>query len=152
MDPVTRRRFLTTTGGVLGLSAATATAATMLTAQADASTVGARDFAFTDQSTIVDNYGGVQLSKGSQPAAGRIWQVRRVFWNTAMAHAHMASSLDGWLGCCGNGGLTGNGDMQFDADDLLIRPGQYLWIWFITPSAYSNWVTAAGMSGWDQAA
>jgi hypothetical protein len=175
MDPVTRRRFLTTTGGVLGLSAATATAATMLTAQADATTVGARDFAFTDQSTIVDNYGGVQLSKGSQPAAGRIWQVRRVFWNvnfdaevangvqtylyrlpaswtTAMAHAHMASSLDGWLGCCGNGGLTGNGDMQFDADDLLIRPGQYLWIWFITPSAYSNWVTAAGMSGWDQAA
>ena len=28
--------------------------------------------------------------------------------------------------------------MQFDGDDLLIRPGQYLWIWFITPSSYQN--------------
>jgi hypothetical protein len=175
MDPVTRRRFLTATGGVLGLSAATAAATAVPTAQADATTSGARDFSFTNQGTIVDNYSGVQLSKGGQPAAGRIWQVGRVFWNvnvdgevangvqtylyrlpaswtTARAYAHMASSLDGWLGCCGNDGLTGNGDMQFDAGDLLIRPGQYLWIWFITPSTYSNWVTAAGMSGWDQVA
>jgi hypothetical protein len=179
--PVTRRRFLTATGGILGLSAASAAAATAAAATAtetaaDATTAGGRDFSFTNQDTITDNYGGVQLSKGRQPAAGRVWQVRRVFWNvnldgvvadgvqtylyrlpaswtTAMAHTHMESSLDGWLGCCGNSGLTGNGDMQFDAGDLLIRPGQYLWIWFITPlMTYNNWVMAAGMAGWEQAA
>ena len=163
-------------GWRIGLSAATAAATAAAIAEADATTGGGRDFSFTDQSTITDNYGGVQLSKGRQPSAGRTWQVRRVFWNvnldgvvadgvqtylyrlpaswtTAKAHSHMESSLDGWLGCCGNSGLTGNGDMQFDAGDLLIRPGQYLWIWFITPlMTYNNWVMAAGMAGWEQAA
>ena len=108
-----------------------------------------RDFA--TQNVLANGYGAVQLSKGVTPATGRIWQVRRVFWNVnfygtvangvqtylyrlpssltrAQAMAHMASSLDGWLGCCGNSQLTGNGDMTFGPNEVLIRPRQLLWI------------------------
>lgn len=171
MHPLTRRRFLTASGGALGLTAAVATPATL----ADATTADGSDKSFTTQSTITNGYGGVQLSKGAVPAAGKVWEVQRVFWNvnfdgnvandavqtylyrlpssftTAKAMAHMASSLDGWLGCCGNSGLNGNGDMQFDANEVTVRPGQFLWIYFIVPVMYNGFVMAAGMSVWEQA-
>jgi hypothetical protein len=171
MRPLTRRRFLTASGGALGLTAAMATPATL----AGATTADRSDRSFTTQSSITNGSGGVQLSKGAMPPTGKIWEVQRVFWNvnaegnvandavqtylyrlpssytTAKALAHMASSLDGWLGCCGNSGLTGNGDMRFDANDVIVRPGQFLWIFFIVPVMYNGFVMAAGMSVWEQA-
>jgi hypothetical protein len=105
-----------------------------------------------------------------------VWKVRRVYWNvnfdgsvaangiqtylyrlprsfsTHQAMAHMASSLDGWLGCCGNAQLTGNGDMSYETDDVTIRPGQLLWMYFIVPADYNGFVMAAGMSVWEQPA
>ena len=171
MRPLTRRRFLTASGGALGLTAAVATPATL----AAATTVDRSDRSFTTQSFITNGSGGVQLSKGAAPDPGKVWEVQRVFWNVnydgnvandavqtylyrlpssftrAKALAHMGSSLDGWLGCCGNSGLTGNGDMQFDANDVIVRPGQFLWIFFIVPMMYNGFVMAAGMSVWEQA-
>jgi hypothetical protein len=182
VDPLTRRRFLTASGGALGLTAAMAAPATTADAASALGTgtgtgtgTGDRsDRSFTTQSSISNGSGGVQLSKGAMPPKGKVWEVQRVFWNvnslgnvandgvqtylyrlpssytTAQAGAHMASSLDGWLGCCGNSGLTGNGDMSFDANDVIVRPGQFLWIWFIVPVMYDGYVMAAGMSVWEQ--
>ncbi len=168
MTWLTRRRFLVASGGVLGLSAAAAPA----TQAASAAATHTMDRSFTGQSTISNGNGAVQLSQGAKPASGHIWEVQRVFWNVnfygavadglqtylyrlpssytrAQAVAHMGSSLEGWLGCCGNSGLTGNGDMQFDANEVLVRPGQFLWIYFLTSAAYNGFYTAAGMSVWE---
>lgn len=168
MTWVTRRRFLAASGGVLGLSAAGAP----VTEPASASTTHTMDRSFTGQSRISNSIGAVQLSQGVKPATGYIWELRRVFWNvnfygvvadgvqtylyrlpssytTAQAMAHMASSLEGWLGCCGNSGLTGNGDMSFNTNEVLVRPGQFLWIYFITSAASNGFYTAAGMSVWE---
>jgi hypothetical protein len=169
--PLTRRRFLAAgTGGALGLSVGGADPAV------EASTVRSGDRVFTNQSTIANGYGGVLLSKGVTPASGQVWRVQRVYWNvnfdgnvatngvqtylyrlpaaytTAQAMAHMASSLDGWLGCCGNSLLTGNGDMRFDANDVTIGPRDLLWLYFIVPADYNGFVMAAGMSVWEQKA
>jgi hypothetical protein len=175
VDPLTRRRFLTASGGTLGLTAAAAASVAAPATSAGAATADRSDRSFTTQSSIVNGSGGVQLSKGAMPPKGKVWEVQRVFWNvnslgnvandgvqtylyrlpssysTAQAAAHMASSLDGWLGCCGNSELTGNGDMRFDANDVIVRPGQLLWIWFIVPVMYNGYVMAAGMSVWEQA-
>jgi hypothetical protein len=162
---LTRRRFLSATGGAIGLTAAASAPAS----PAGASAADPTDRVFTTQSVLANGYGAVQLSKGVMPATGRIWQLRRVFWNVnfygtvatgvqtylyrlpssltrAQAMAHMQSSLDGWLGCCGNSQLTGNGDMTFDANEVLIRARQLLWIAFIMPASYNGFYMAAGMS------
>lgn len=166
---LSRRRFLVASGGVLGLSAT----APPTVALAASETTHTMDRSFTGQSTIQNGNAAVQLSQGARPAAGHIWQVQRVFWNVnfygtvadqlqtylyrlpasysrSQAIAHMASSLDGWLGCCGNSGLTGNGDMRFGANEVMVRPGQLLWMYFLTPTAaYNGFYTAAGMSVWE---
>ncbi len=169
MSSLTRRRFLSATGGAIGLTAAASAPAPAATA----STADPADRVFTTQSLLANGYGAVQLSKGVTPATGRVWQVRRVFWNVnalgavangvqtylyrlpsslsrAEALGHMASSLDGWLSCCGNSQLTGNGDMTFDANEVLLRPGQLPWIAFILPATYSGFILAAGISVRDQ--
>ena len=171
MRPVNRRSFLAAGGGAIGLTTAA------VVAGAGPAGAASRPMArsFTNQSSISDTAGGVELSKGASPSPGRVWVVRRVFWNvnfdgnvadrvqtylyrlpssytTAEAHTHMESSLEGWLGCCGNSELTGNGDMQYDENDVVVSQGQQLWIWFITPATYDNWVTAAGMTVWDEPA
>jgi hypothetical protein len=166
---LTRRRFLSATGGAIGLTAAASAPASA----ADASATDPTDRDFATQNVLANGYGAVQLSKGVTPATGRIWQVRRVFWNVnfygtvangvqtylyrlpssftrAQAMAHMASSLDGWLGCCGNSQLTGNGDMTFGPNEVLIRPRQLLWIAFLIPDSYNGFYMAAGMSVRDQ--
>jgi hypothetical protein len=175
MNALSRRRFLAAGGGTLGLSvAAGAAGASPAGSNTLASTtLDPMDRSFTNQSAVSNISGAVLLSKGAQPAPGRVWEVQRVFWNvnaegnvaangiqtylyrlpasdtTAQAETHMGSSLDGWLGCCGNSGLTGNGDMRFDANDVVIRPGQMLWMYFIVPAEYNGYALAAGMSVWE---
>ncbi len=56
-------------------------------------------------------------------------------WSDRQAVNHMTSSLGGWLGCCGNSLLAGNGDMSFSTDDVIVRPADKLWIYFITISS-----------------
>jgi hypothetical protein len=170
MNALSRRRFLAAGGGTLGLSVAAGAAGA---SPAASTTLDPMDRSFTNQSAVSNISGSVLLSKGAQPAPGRVWEVQRVFWNvnaegtvaangiqtylyrlpasdtTAQANAHMASSLDGWLGCCGNSALTGNGDMVFDANDVVIRPGQMLWMYFIVPAEYNGFALAAGMSVWE---
>jgi hypothetical protein len=171
LNPLTRRRFLSATGGALGLTAVASAPAPA----AGAGTADPTDRVFTTQNLLANGYGAVQLSKGAAPATGHVWQVRRVFWNVnalgivangvqtylyrlpasltrAQALAHMAASLDGWVSCCGNSQLTGNGDMTFDTNEVLIRPGQLLWIAFIIPTSYDGFIMAAGMSVRDQPA
>lgn len=169
MTWLSRRSFLAASGGVLGLSAAAPPTAALAVSE-PAHTM---DRSFSGQSRIKNDSAAVQLSQGARPATGRIWQVQRVFWNvnfygtvadqlqtylyrlpasysTEQAVAHMASSLDGWLGCCGNSGLTGNGDMRFGANEVIVRPGQFLWMYFLTStSAYNGFYTPAGMSVWE---
>jgi hypothetical protein len=166
---LSRRRFLAAgTGGAIGLSLGEAGTAV------EAATLRSGDRSFTNQSTIANGYGGVLLSKGATPAPGSVWKVQRVYWNvnfdgsvaangiqtylyrlpqsysTHQAMAHMASSLEGWLSCCGNSQLTGNGDMPFEPNDVIIRPGQLLWLYFIVPADYNGFVMAAGMSVWEE--
>jgi hypothetical protein len=171
MGPVSRRGFLAATGGAIGLTTAAVAAGTA--SAGAASRPKARSF--TNQNSISNTAGGVELSKGASPPPGRVWVVRRVFWNvnydgnvadqvqtylyrlpssytTAQAATHMESSLVGWLGCCGNADLTGNGDMQYDENDVVVSPSQQLWIWFIVPAVYDNWVMAAGMTVWEEPA
>ena len=168
MHGLTRRRFLVASAGVAAVTAAT-TVATIATSP---TTTEPMDKSFASQSSITEGFGGVQLSVGAMPPAGRIWELKRVFWNVnavgnvanqvqtylyrlpssysrEQALKHMASSLEGWLGCCGNSGLTGNGDMSFNSNDVLIRPGQFLWIYFITPTTNNGYVMAAGSSVWE---
>ena len=169
MHWLTRRRFLAAAAGAVAVAAGGAVA---LDRSSTESTTP-MDKSFTSQSSIADGFGGVQLTVGAEPAAGRIWEVKRVFWNVnavgnvadrvqtylyrlpatysrEQALKHMGSSLEGWLGCCGNSGLTGNGDMGLAPNDVLIRPGQYLWMYFITPTSNNGYVMAAGCSVWEQ--
>lgn len=167
MSALSRRRFLQATGTVVGLSAAVPGAPATLAA---ASVTKGGDLTFANQSKITGGNGAVQLSAGAEPPAGSAWNVQRVFWNVnydgviadniqtylyrlpasysvAQAMQHMAVSLVGWLGCCGNGGLTGNGDMTFAPGDVVLRPGELLWILFLTPTdAADGFTMAAGMS------
>ena len=127
------------------------------------------DRSFTNFGYVRNATCGVQLSAGARPAPGRLWDVRRVYWNVNFDGAigsqvqtylyrlpvswpdseaidHMAKSLGGWLGCCGNAELTGNGDMSFAAHDVVVRPADKLWIYFITVVDNNNFTTAVGMS------
>lgn len=172
MSPVSRRRFLRATGGALGLSAGLVGPATL----AGATEAPGTDVTFANQVKISQGNGPVQLSAGAQPATGMLWDVQRVYWNVnfdgviadniqtylyrlpasytlAQAKAHMAVSLVGWLGCCGNAALTGNGDMAFEPGDVVVRPGQLLWILCLTPTlTYDGFTVAAGMTAWQEKA
>jgi hypothetical protein len=159
---LSRRKFLASTGGALTLSAA-------IPGSTVAPTATRSDRTFTTQTKISEHYAGIQLSEGLMPKGGLVWQVRRVFWNvnfdglvgsnvqtylyrlpasftTKQALIHMGESLEGWLGCCGNSQLTGNGDMTFAEDDVIVRPGELLWIFLITPGPINGFTVAAGMS------
>lgn len=162
---LSRRRFLASTGGALSLSATKATfPGAVLT-----STANPKDRSFATQTKISNHSAGVQLSDGAMPNAGLIWQVLRVYWNVnfeglvggnvqtylyrlpasytrSQALIHMGESLEGWLGCCGNHVLTGNGDMPFAYGDVIVRPGELLWILFIAPDPINGFTVAAGMS------
>jgi hypothetical protein len=170
-DGLSRRTFLIAgTGGALGASLASpVTAGASEASEAKVTGADPVDRSFTNLGFIRNGTCGVQLSAGARPAQGRLWEVRRVYWNVnaegavgsqvqtylyklpaswpdSQAVDHMTKSLGGWLGCCGNALLTGNGDMSFGSRDVVVRPNDKLWIYFITVADNNNFTTAVGMS------
>lgn len=130
--------------------------------------LGPYRLSFSQQNVIRGPSTSNNLSNHTTPKDGWVWELRRVFWNVnadgAVAsgvqtylyqlpsqwspeHAadHMAVSLKGWQGCLDNQQLGGNGDYRFGGNELVINPGETLWVYFLSLQNLGGWTAATGM-------